>query len=71
MRRGAVLALAMALLLGGCWGRGEGKCPKPALYDDKTLNQIQAAIEALPKDSILRLVLQDYEQERDDLRFCK
>ena len=29
------------------------------------------ARQALPKDSILHQVLIDYENERDDLRFCR
>jgi len=69
MRSRAGLALAMALLAGGC--AGAGKCPKPVAYDDATLKEIQKAITALPKDSILHQVLTDYENERDDLRFCK
>ena len=64
------LALAAAMLLAGC-GSG-GKCPKPVVYDDATLKKIQAARAALPRDNILLQVLEDYENERDDLRFfCK
>jgi hypothetical protein len=62
------VALAVALLAGGCGG---GKCPKPVAYDEATLKEIQKAITALPKDSVLRQVMIDYENERDDLRFCK
>ena len=69
MRAGAGLALAMALLAGGC--SGAGKCPKAVVYDDATLKEIQKALGALPKDSVLRQVMMDYENERDDLRFCK
>lgn len=69
MRRQAVLALALALLAGGC--AGKSKCPVPVNYDTKTLNEIQKAREALPKDSILHQVMADYEAERDDLRFCR
>ena len=69
MRSKAGLALAVMLLLGGC--AGQSKCPKPIVYDDKTLKDIQKALAALPKDNILRLVMMDYENERDDLRFCK
>jgi hypothetical protein len=62
-------AVAAALLL---QGRGGGpKCPKPVVYDDATLKKIQEARAALPRDSILLRVLEDYENERDDLRFCK
>jgi len=35
------------------------------------LKKIEKAREALPKDSILLQVLEDYENERDDLRFCR
>jgi len=64
---GAVLMVA--LLLGGC--SQASKCPKPIFYDDATLKKIEQAREKLPKDSILLQVLSDYENERDDLRFCK
>ena len=73
MRRAAGLALICVLLVGGC-GSGSGhagRCPKPIVYDDATLKEIQKARVALPKDSVLHQVLADYEQERDDLRFCK
>ena len=69
MRPGAGVGLALALLAGGC--SGAGKCPKPVVYDDASLKQIQAALKALPPDNILHQVLSDYENERDDLRFCK
>jgi len=35
------------------------------------LKKIEKAREQLPKDSILLQVLEDYENERDDLRFCR
>ena len=69
MRRQAALALALALLACGC--AGKSKCPIPVRYDDATLKQIQKARDDLPKDSILHQVLMDYENERDDLRFCR
>lgn len=70
MRGKGGLALAAALLLvQGC--SGGPKCPKPVVYDDATLKKIEKAREALPKGSILLQVLEDYENERDDLRFCK
>jgi hypothetical protein len=47
------------------------RCPVPAAYDDATLQKIQAALEALPPDSILRKVMKDYETERDNLRMCQ
>ncbi len=70
MRRrvGLGLALAMSLQLSGC--SSGSKCPKPIAYDDATLQAIQKALTALPRDSILHQVMSDYETERDDLRFC-
>ena len=69
MRLGAGVALACVLLVGGCGGAS--KCPKPIVYDDSRLKQIQAALKALPPDNILHQVMTDYENERDDLRFCR
>jgi uncharacterized lipoprotein len=69
MRARLGAALAVALLLSGCGSAS--KCPKPVAYDDATLKEIEKALTALPKDNILRSVMMDYENERDDLRFCK
>jgi uncharacterized lipoprotein len=70
MRAGMGAALAMILLVSGCGSAS--KCPKPVAYDDATLKKIEKAREKLPKDSILLQLLEDYENERDDLRFfCK
>ena len=69
MRARTGVALAVALLAGGCGGAS--KCPKPVVYDEATLKEIQKALTALPKDSVLHQVMADYENERDDLRFCK
>jgi hypothetical protein len=70
--------LPMALVLAGCSGSGAGssdraagKCPPPVSYTKAQLDEIQQAIHDLPKDSILHQVMRDYENERDDLRFCK
>ena len=63
----ALLALAVALAAAGC----ASKCPVPVAYDAATLKQIEKAREALPRDNILHQVLEDYENERDDLRFCR
>jgi hypothetical protein len=73
MRIAAGLALAGVLFASGCDGAADTApaCPKPIHYDRATLDKIQAAIEKLPRDSILHQVLTDYENERDDLRFCK
>lgn len=47
------------------------RCPVPLAYDDATSHKIQEALDALPKDNILRKVLTDYETERDNLRMCQ
>lgn len=72
MRIAAGLAVAAVLLTAGCAGTEHraDACPKPVYYSAATLDKIQAAIEKLPPDSILHEVLTDYENERDDLRFC-
>ncbi len=70
MRFGAGMALALALVAGGCGGSAS-KCPKPIVYDEATLKKIEKARQALPRDSILLQLLEDYENERDDLRFCR
>jgi hypothetical protein len=54
-------------MTGGC----SNKCPRPIVYDEATLKGIQEALSNLPLDSILRSVMHDYENERDDLRFCR
>jgi hypothetical protein len=69
LRVGLGLAIAVSLIVGGC--SNGSKCPKPIAYDDATLREVQKALSALPKDSVLRQVMSDYETERDDLRFCK
>jgi hypothetical protein len=67
MRPIALLALAVVFVAGGC----SSKCPRPIVYDEATLKAIQEALSNLPLDSILRSVMHDYENERDDLRFCR
>ena len=62
-----VVMPAIALVAGGC----SSKCPTPVAYDAATLKEIQKAVEALPRDNILHQVMTDYENERDDLRFCR
>jgi hypothetical protein len=69
MRWRAGMALALILTAAGC--SSASKCPVPVPYDDATLKKIEKAREALPRDSILLQVLEDYESERDDLRFCR
>jgi hypothetical protein len=71
-KAGAAPALLLLLLASGCSGESHVcTCPKPVAYDDATLRKIEKAREKLPRDSILQQVLIDYENERDDLRFCK
>jgi uncharacterized lipoprotein YajG len=66
----AVLA-AMALLA-GCSSQQPTacRCPQPVHYDDATIKQITAALRALPPDNALHRAMDDYEDERDDLRIC-
>jgi hypothetical protein len=65
-------ALATALLMAGCsGGRSTAcQCPKPVAYDEVTLKKISQALRALPSDNVLHQAMEDYEYERDDLRFC-
>jgi hypothetical protein len=65
-------ALAALLLVSGCAGANSSacQCPKIVAYDDATLKQITQALQALPSDSVLHRAMDDYENERDDLRFC-
>jgi hypothetical protein len=69
MRWQAGITFATILLAAGC--SSASKCPVPVAYDDATLKKIEKAREALPRDNILLQVLEDYESERDDLRFCR
>ncbi|HEX3861777.1 MAG TPA: hypothetical protein VHY35_08785 [Stellaceae bacterium] len=69
MRFTTGLVLLLALLVSAC--SSASKCPRPVTYDDATLKKIEKAREALPRNSVLLQVLEDYENERDDLRFCK
>ncbi len=71
--RGVLAAIAMAALLAGCAGSKDTtcKCPTIVAYDDATLEKITQALKALPSDSVLHQAMDDYENERDDLRFCR
>jgi len=64
-------ALAAFLVVSGCGSTGStaSKCPKPVDYDEATLKKISEALRALPADNVLRQAMEDYENERDDLRF--
>ncbi len=68
----AVAALAGAMILTGCSTTGSSacQCPKLVAYDDATLQKITDALKALPADNVLHEAMDDYENERDDLRFC-
>ncbi len=65
-------ALAAFLIVAGCSSKGSitCQCPKPVAYDDATLKKITKALRALPTDNVLHEAMDDYENERDDLRFC-
>jgi hypothetical protein len=78
MRAILSVALAAALAVAASSGTGprggsgaERKCPVPIPYTKAQLDEVQKAIHDLPKDSILHQIMRDYENERDDLRFCK
>ncbi len=71
MEMGAAV-FATALVVGGCSGTGSTtcQCPKPVVYDEATLKKISLTLRALPPDNVLHQAMEDYENERDDLRFC-
>jgi hypothetical protein len=64
--------LVAVLVLSGCSVARDAscKCPKPVDYDEPTLKKISQALRALPSDNVLHQAMEDYENERDDLRFC-
>jgi hypothetical protein len=66
-----VAALAVLLVVSGCDSTRTtvSQCPKPVAYDEATLKKISEALRALPADNVLRQAMEDYENERDDLRF--
>jgi hypothetical protein len=67
-----VVAFGALIAAAGCSGMRTTacQCPKPVAYDDDTLTKISQALRALPEDNVLRQAMEDYENERDDLRFC-
>ncbi len=69
----AAVAIAAVLTISGCSGARQTACKCPAIvaYDDPTLKKITEALKALPAENVLHQAMDDYEQERDDLRFCK
>jgi uncharacterized lipoprotein YajG len=66
-------ALAALLIVAGCSSARSTAChcPKPVDYDEPTLKRISQALRALPQDNVLHQAMEDYENERDDLRFCR
>jgi hypothetical protein len=71
--RRAVAALVAVLVVADCGGTRSTacQCPKPVAYDEDTLNKISQALRALPSDNVLLQAMEDYESERDELRFCR
>ena len=67
-----VAGIFAVLVLTGCSVTRDAscKCPKPVAYDEATLKEISQALRALPSDNVLHQAMEDYENERDDLRFC-
>ncbi len=65
---GLLLVSAMA----GCAGTGSRacQCPQPVAYNDATIKKITKALRDLPPDNVLHQAMDDYEDERDDLRAC-
>ena len=66
-------ALAALLVVTGCNGSRPTtcQCPKIVEYDEATLKKISEALRALSADNVLHQAMEDYENERDDLRFCR
>jgi hypothetical protein len=65
-------ALAVVLMMTGCSSARSTACQCPQLvnYDDVTIKKITAALRALPPANVLHQAMDDYEDERDDLRAC-
>jgi hypothetical protein len=65
-------ALGLVLFTVGCSGAASSvcRCPKPVAYDDATIKKITQALRDLPSDNILHQAMDDYEDERYDLRAC-
>jgi hypothetical protein len=72
MKQVRFVALIFSLFVSGCTGMTSTacKCPKPVAYDDATIRKITMALRALPPDNVLHQAMDDYEDERDDLRIC-
>lgn len=69
-----VAALVAVLVVTGCsmapTGTTACQCPKPVAYNEATIKAITAALKALPPDSVLQAAMDDYEDERYNLRHC-
>jgi len=72
MARLRFVAFALVVLTTGCSTAASTacQCPKPVAYDDATIKKITKALRDLPPDNILHQAMDDYEDERDDLRQC-
>jgi hypothetical protein len=73
---GAGVRLAAAIIIflpAGCASAVSTacQCPKPVAYDDATITKITQALRALPPDNVLHRAMDDYEDERDELRICR
>ncbi len=68
----AAAGFAVILAVSGCSSAAQTacQCPKLVAYDDPTLKKITQALKALPADNVLHQAMDDYENERDDIRFC-
>jgi hypothetical protein len=68
----SVVSLMALLVVAGCGTTRSTacRCPKPVAYDEPTLKKISQALRALPAENVLHQAMEDYENERDDLRFC-
>jgi hypothetical protein len=68
----SVVSLVALLVVAGCGTTRSTacRCPKPVAYDEPTLKKISQALRALPAENVLHQAMEDYENERDDLRFC-
>jgi hypothetical protein len=62
----------ISFLLSGCGTAVSNacQCPKPVAYDEATITKITHALRALPADNVLHRAMDDYEDERDELRIC-
>lgn len=76
MSRGGIIGAALAVLslaLASCAGsprQAAVQCPQVVNYTDAQLDAIQQSINRLPKNDPLRGAMSDYEQLRDDARYC-